>query len=146
MDLERARGNQYRATQVCVDSYRDGVLVGRLYNPGVAEELTFCSMSRFLVCMEELLDQMRFPQSFAAARSFAPAPAKGPRKTGSETDRPAGTLATFTVRVFFRQNTSWQGSVVWEETGREENFRSALELLLMMDGALKEALASGARA
>lgn len=83
MDLERARGNQYRATQVCVDSYRDGVLVGRLYNPGVAEELPFCSMSRFLVRMEELLDQMRFPQSFAAARSLPRRRQKGRGKRGA---------------------------------------------------------------
>lgn len=146
MSLERAKGNQYRATQVCIDSYRDGVLAGRLYNPGMTEEFSFGSMSRFLVRMEELLDQMNFPQPFAASRSFTSAPVEKPKGAGSEADGPAGALATFTVRVLFRQNTSWQGSVVWEETGREENFRSALELLLMMDGALKEALASGARA
>lgn len=146
VSLERTKGNQYRATRVCIDSYRDGVPVGRLYNPGVGEESSFCSMSQFLLCMEELLDQMRFPQSFSASRAFAPAAPGVSGKSGDEADQPAGSAATFVVRVLFRQNASWQGSVVWEETGREENFRSALELLLMMDGALKEALASGAQA
>lgn len=136
--MERARGNQYRANRVCIDSYQDGVLMGRLYNPASDKEIAFQSMSQFLLGMEELLDRMNFPQSFAAARSFTDL---APELSGGITPmtaEPVGALGTFVVRVFFRQNASWQGSVVWEETGREENFRSALELLLMMDGALKE--------
>lgn len=136
--MEKAWGNQYRATRVCVDSYTGGVPVGRIYNPGVDGARSFCSMSRFLLCMEELLDQMHFPQSFAVSRAFAPFQPAG--AADGEGDGPAGALGTFIVRVLFRQNASWQGSVTWEETGREENFRSALELQLLMDGALKEAL------
>ena len=48
-----------------------------------------------------------------------------------------GELATFAVRIIFRQNASWQGSVVWLEGEREESFRSALELVLLMDSALR---------
>lgn len=136
--MERARGNQYRANRVCIDSYQDGVLMGRLYNPASDQEIGFRSMSQFLLGMEGLLDQMNFPQSFAAARSFTDL---APELSGGITPmtaEPVGALGTFVVRVLFRQNASWQGSVIWEETEREENFRSALELLLMMDGALKE--------
>ena len=74
MDLERARGNQYRATRVCVDSYDNGVPVGRFYNPGMAEAAVFHSMSQFLLRMEELLDRMGFPTPFAASRTFSSAP------------------------------------------------------------------------
>ncbi len=77
MDLERARGNQYRATRVCVDSYDNGVPVGRFYNPGMAETAVFHSMSQFLLRMEELLDRMGFPTPFAASRTFASAPPDG---------------------------------------------------------------------
>lgn len=138
MSTERARGNQYRANRVCVDSYLNGVLMGRLYNPASDQEIAFRSMSQFLLGMEELLDRMNFPQSFAAARSFADIALGLSGGITPRTAEPVGTLATFVVRVLFRQNASWQGSVLWEETGREENFRSALELMLMMDGALKE--------
>ena len=41
------------------------------------------------------------------------------------------------VRILFRQNASWQGSVLWREGGQEERFRSALELVLLMDSALR---------
>jgi hypothetical protein len=40
------------------------------------------------------------------------------------------------VRVLFRQNASWQGSLTWLEEGKEESFRSVLELLLLMHSAL----------
>ena len=38
--------------------------------------------------------------------------------------------------MIFRQNASWQGSVTWLDKGREESFRSVLELLLLMDSAI----------
>ena len=49
-------------------------------------------------------------------------------------------MATFAVRVLFRQNASWQGEVTWLEGKREESFRSVLELILLMDGALQESM------
>lgn len=33
-------------------------------------------------------------------------------------------------------NGTWQGSVTWVEEQREQHFRSALELLKLIDGAL----------
>lgn len=134
---ERFRGNQYRATQVCVDSYQDGVLKGRLYNPVSDTPRLFHSMSQFLVQMETLLEQLQFPQSFRAVRSFAQPTQELPDASAADQLPPLGALATFVVRVLFRQNASWQGTVTWQETGQEENFRSALELLLLMDGALQ---------
>ena len=53
----------------------------------------------------------------------------------------SGDKATFVVHVCYRQNASWQGTVTWLEQNREESFRSALELLLLMDSALGEAAA-----
>lgn len=45
---------------------------------------------------------------------------------------------TFIIRILERQNATWQGSVTWIEEQREQNFRSALELLKLIDGALDE--------
>jgi len=49
-----------------------------------------------------------------------------------------GERATFVIHVQYRQNATWQGSVVWAEKNITKNFRSALELLKLMDGALDE--------
>ena len=46
-----------------------------------------------------------------------------------------GDVATFAVRVLFRQNASWQGSILWVEGDREESFRSVLELIFLLDSA-----------
>ncbi|MEG2192481.1 MAG: hypothetical protein RRX95_04285 [Oscillospiraceae bacterium] len=44
-----------------------------------------------------------------------------------------GEKATFIIQVMFRQNSTWQGSVKWVETGEETKFRSTMELVKMMD-------------
>ncbi len=49
-----------------------------------------------------------------------------------------GEKATFVVNIQYRQNATWQGKVFWAETGKSCNFRSALELLKLIDGALDE--------
>ena len=130
----KAWGNAYRNTIVCVDSYENSVLTGRLYNPYLESGKEFGSLMQFLQEMERTLDDMAFPQSFTAVRTFAPVPK--PAQAAPETERQAGKLATFSVRILFRQNASWQGSVTWMEGGMEQSFRSALELAFLMDNAL----------
>ena len=91
----------------------------------------------FLTRMEDLLDQMQFPQSFAAVRSFQPAP-RSAEESPPEPGVQEGKLGTFVVRVIFRQNASWQGSVSWLEGRRDESFRSVLELLMLLTSALEQ--------
>lgn len=130
---ERRWENWYRDTVVCVDEYVDGVCTGRLINPGLPEPILFRGVMQFLLEMEKLLDDMRFPEPFSRTRSFAP-PMVPPRNTAPSTAH--GHLATFNLRVQFRQNASWQGSVKWLEGRQEESFRSVLELLLLIDSTL----------
>ena len=49
-----------------------------------------------------------------------------------------GKKGTFVVKLLFRQHTSWQGTVRWCEKYREISFRSGLELLFLMDSAVKD--------
>ena len=43
---------------------------------------------------------------------------------------------TFVVRIEYCQNETWQGKVIWAEENRTERFRSALELVRLMDEAM----------
>lgn len=43
---------------------------------------------------------------------------------------------TFIVKVEYCQNETWQGQVVWADENRTERFRSMLELVKLMDGAM----------
>ena len=45
---------------------------------------------------------------------------------------------TFIIKVLDQQNATWQGSVTWVDEQREQYFRSALELLKLIDGALEK--------
>ena len=51
-----------------------------------------------------------------------------------------GQDATFVVHVKYRQNATWQGTVTWADKNKQQNFRSALELIKLMDSALDESL------
>lgn len=44
---------------------------------------------------------------------------------------------TFIVKVVNDQNESWQGSVTWADTNEKRYFRSALELLQMMNEVIE---------
>jgi len=45
---------------------------------------------------------------------------------------------TFEVTVRFHQNATWQGQIHWIEKNYKQNFRSALEMLKLMDEAVEE--------
>ena len=125
-----------RKTTVCVDSYREGILQGRFYGPDGSIQ-SFPSLSRFLVLMEEMLELNNEPQSDTVHRSFSSfllSPASGDHQN----HRPKGERSTFELRILFRQHTSWQGVLFWKEQHREQSFRSVLELILLMDSALRE--------
>lgn len=42
----------------------------------------------------------------------------------------------FVVTVRSQENHTWQGTVSWVEGKRQENFRSVLELLKLIDSAM----------
>lgn len=44
--------------------------------------------------------------------------------------------STFIVKVMNQQNNSWQGSVTWADTNETQYFRSALELLHLINDAV----------
>lgn len=131
MNWHRANG----AALVCIDTYEGGVMAGRIFDPRFGEAEPFRSTVELLLRVERLLDLEDTPQSFTAARSFAPGP--GLRPELPQPGYPAsGKRATLELRVLFRQNASWQGSVRWLEGRQEQRFRSVLELILLIDSAL----------
>ena len=49
---------------------------------------------------------------------------------------------TFIIKVEESQSGTWQGKVVWADEDTTEHFRSALELLQLVDEAINAATAS----
>ncbi|MCR5468619.1 MAG: hypothetical protein K6F37_06630 [Lachnospiraceae bacterium] len=45
---------------------------------------------------------------------------------------------TFVVHVLGTENATWQGNVLWADRDESTNFRSTLELIKLIDGALED--------
>ena len=134
---EKKVGAEYWVTVVCVDSYRNSVLSGRFFNPFLEVPQEFCSLAEFLIMMECTLDAMQLPQAYSSSRSFGPSPVYLPGKPAKLINR--GDKATFSLSIRFRQHNSWQGTLTWLESNKTQSFRSVLELVVLMDSALREA-------
>ena len=127
---------------ICVDAGTDGELSGRLYSCYSQEPDRFGNVIQLLRCMENFYNQVQFPEAAVMLRNFEKIPQERRGAVPEQkTDRAflmsqKGKLATFCVYVQYRQNATWQGILSWEEWGREVEFRSALELLALMDNAI----------
>ena len=98
--MERMPGD---AIHVCVDAYPNRVLQGRLQSAAWVGEMPFVSLMDFFKQVEHLLDEQLPPQAFTTMRRFGPV--VKPEKTHGEVEQSAsGKLATFYVRILFRQS------------------------------------------
>lgn len=45
---------------------------------------------------------------------------------------------SFVIEIKSRENRTWQGTITWVEGKKQENFRSVLELIRLMDSTLAD--------
>ncbi len=45
---------------------------------------------------------------------------------------------TFVIRIYGQENATWQGEVQWTAVQKKQSFRSALELMKLIDSALEK--------
>lgn len=130
---------------VCLDAYQGKDVAGRFYHRYDKSGISFQSVIELAMRMERLFDEINYPQAFTRLRSFHEQKENRHQKEEGKkmTDDNdfldnRGEAATFIVHVHFRQNATWQGEVVWAEQQKKMCFRSALELLKLMDGAMNK--------
>ncbi len=138
--IQQFLNNEYRSSLIAIDSYDDKTLQGRLYSSTLREEWPFANVMQLLLLIEKMLNEMDYPQPFTETRQFW----KGAvssfsfEEYSAEALPQAGKLANFRLKIVFRQNASWQGSLCWLDQGQEESFRSVLEFLFLLDNALSK--------
>lgn len=107
---------------VAVDSTQNS-MSGRIYHRSLVEGVLFNGVPELALCVEDVLDSMNEPNSSSESQPFVSA---------GSLEREHGAIATFRMEVMFRQHCSWQGKVSWLEKGMDANFRSFLDLVLLM--------------
>lgn len=130
---------------VCVNELREGCPVGVLYNKYSSEPLNFRNVFDLMQLMEKTMDYCQYPQSSTRTRTFGSDDYQIREKKkveqmvkADEILEKSGELATFVIHVKYRQNSTWQGDIFWAEKQEKVNFRSALEMLKLIDSALDQ--------
>lgn len=107
---------------LCVDAIENGRWQGRYYYDDLANEHHFCSMDTFILENDKFFCGMPYCTNST------------PRDPHAIVHN--GAIATFKLRILYRHNSDWQGSILWLETRHEEYFRSVLELLSILHQAI----------
>lgn len=141
MTIEKSLPNM---VMVCVDGVENGDIYGRYFHRYKKEETFFPDSATLVIELERFYDAIGYPQAATKTRKFMER--KGGRipakehmvviSDGQDLIQLRGNLATFLVGVTSRQNASWQGQVTWADKNITKNFRSTLELIKLMDGAI----------
>lgn len=130
---------------VCVDSYDNQNIKGNFINNYYGEEFSYNSTVELLFKMEELMNKIGSPKKYEKDRSFIPDKTESNdnnndmpvnrlvQSNGFNEYNKKGKIATFYIKIRFRQNSSWQGSVTWLEGGKTQDFRSVFELLKIIN-------------
>ena len=135
--IDRCIPHEMKANLIKVIDYKGKNLRGILYNPFFESPQYFDNLAQCLFQMEHVMDTLDFPQKGTESRTFHPEEQKGTwQRAASPQEEALPTLATFQITVLFRQNASWQGSLIWREKELDAPFRSVLELIGLIDNAL----------
>lgn len=136
--------NENCTSMVCVDSYKEEVMAGRIFHVCYQEPLKFHGLVSFLKTVEGILNYLDKPQANMQQRRFREVLEEkeqlNQQKILMHRNIPdsRGGMATFKIRIAFRQNASWQGTIYWMEEEKEENFRSVLELIMLISDTLQD--------
>ena len=135
-------GEDLKSIIICVDSYDDSLLKGYIYHGTLSAGKKFNNLMQLILAIEDVLENTGFPKATTDRRVFGSFNQPGPKEkvTDEKFDltTKTGELASFRLRIIFRQNASWQGSLAWLENSIEEPFRSALEMIMLIDSALSD--------
>ena len=122
---------------VTIYSYDERVAEGIVLDTYSGKSYAFRGLVNLLLLMEELEDRCGNTGKFMENRSVCRDSNAASEPVAAQ-KRDEVPLATFGVRILFRQNASWQGQLVWNDKRQEVCFRSVFELIKLMDNILCE--------
>lgn len=111
-----------REAVVTVLSYDNGIMAGYLQHPRLKKREELQSLSQMVLLLNGLLNLEGGPDS--------PLPLVAAECSDIEK------LAVFSIQVLFMEHYTWQGKLIWQDQKKETVFRSAMELIQIMDEIL----------
>ncbi|SCJ73341.1 hypothetical protein [Neobittarella massiliensis] len=133
--------NAPAAVCLCIDSSCETALQGRAYYADDQPPICFTELGRVVLQLDHIFDEIG-PQASTQGRRFGrqavPAVEKKEGTPMAQITKHRGDKETFVVQIQYRQNATWQGKVTWADKDETKSFRSALELIKLIDSALDE--------
>ena len=144
MDMEKRRAFAApNLMKICVDRITGNDIAGRIYCRMDREPSGFSSSGYMLLVIDELCDRIGCPQPAVISRTFSDKLQSGKNREAVDImsspevfEDKKGEEATFVLHIKYRQNATWQGDITWAEENKSCSFRSALELLKLIDSAM----------
>jgi hypothetical protein len=131
---------------LCVNGRGQSGIEGELYHGYSKEGILFKGYEDIIKIAEKLFDALGFPYRGTGDRDINGRIHSYYKEEGmarvlkdEEMLERHGDMGTFVIRVQHRQHSSWQGRVTYLEEDKSAYFRSVLELIKIIDGALDEA-------
>ena len=131
---------------ICVDADGSDYFY-RMYHCLTETPIVSHELGYLILEADNVFGRVRCPQAAVADRSFRDRSTRAENFVPEERNLPMcehdltnrrGEKGTFVVHVQYRQNATWQGTVVWADKNKSQQFRSALELMKLIDSALDE--------
>ncbi len=127
---------------LCVDVSASQGISGRMYHGYHREGIPFSCLEQAFLVMDDFYDRMGCPFNGTQARTFVQHRKNLEKERmvevmdREELLRKHGDCGTFIIQVQYRQHSSWQGMVTWVDGKKTVPFRSALELMKLIDSVV----------
>lgn len=127
---------------ICFSSWQDQIAQGELWSYFSKDPRPFRGLDQLLFAIEQAVDEAGRPAAWQEPRQvferqgLSSSQALGPYYEPYALAGKRGAYYTASVRVYYRQHASMQGELTLSEPPRKIRFRSALELLHLLQSAL----------
>lgn len=120
--------------KVCIQAIEGPVLSGSIYHCCLENEQYFTDVADMVIKVDKILDFIKFPDAEPERRTIKPkktAPLDPPQYCHDFKEFSAARKERFSffLKIRYRQNVSWQGSVRFSGDRNSYQFRSVLELM-----------------
>lgn len=141
------------AVWIGIDEYNGSDWNGKIYTRLNKEAINFRNIGEMLDVLESIWNTIGYPQEAMINRRFLEQEKLTAKKefirvsyfddrakdkikvelSEADMEKRRGEQDTFIVRIQYRQNATWQGHVTWVDENKTVPFRSALELIKLID-------------